>query len=297
MGVESGGTINKVVLLHKVGDSSAVHSLAWTTRGEAGGGTDELVHNVVGMDIFGSPWARLESKSDGGSWSFGPGSEFTTNVLRWRSLEIVLWNWEHITESLLNEVNVFLVVFDTGGNDKALSWGNIVHNELLKHSGINVVDVLGETKSWHTKSVVSIGSSQEKFLGVGEWVELGEVVEKIMGLGVLRSGNVSSHDRSWLKGDIDHHLEHINGIVLDAVTLEIGSFLIIIHGHGATRHLDHTIVDSLIGMLKSLEISVLESKKSTRGLSGFISGSDIHEEAHVYGSWEALTFSQNGETI
>jgi hypothetical protein len=34
------------------------------------------------------------------------------------------------------------VVFDSTGNNKALSWGDVVHDELLKHSSVNVVNVL-----------------------------------------------------------------------------------------------------------------------------------------------------------
>jgi len=37
----------------------------------------------------------------------------------------MLRHWIEVTESLLNEVDVFLVVLDTTGNDEALSWRNV----------------------------------------------------------------------------------------------------------------------------------------------------------------------------
>ena len=226
-------------------------------------GSDELVHDIVGMNVLRLPWARLEGESNVGSWGLGPGSVFTTDVLSLFSNEVVLWDWEELSKSLLDEVDVFLVILDSTGNNKALSWGDVVHDELLEHSSVNVVNVFLESESWHTKSVVAISGSQQKLLLGGEWVELGQMVVKIVGLSVLGSSNVRGHDGSWLKSDINHHLEHINDIVLDALSLEVGSFLIVIHGHGTTGHLDHTVVNGLIGVLKSLEIGVLQGEEGS----------------------------------
>lgn len=50
-------------------------------------------------------------------------------------------------------------------------------------------------------------------------------------------------------------------------------------------------------MFKSLEISILNSKKRSRSLSSLISSSNIHKETHVDSSWEAGAFSQNSEPI
>jgi len=261
------------------------------------GGSNELVHDIVGMNILRLPWAGLEGEGNVSGWGFGPGSVLSTNILSFFSDEVVLWNWEELSESLLDKVDVFFVVFDSTGNNKALSWGNVVHDKLLKHSSVNVIDVLLESESWHTKGVVTISSSQQKLLLGSEWVELGQVVVKIVGLSVLGSSNVRGHDGSWLKSNINHHLEHVNNIVFNALSLEIGSLLIVIHGHGTTRHLDHTIVDSFIGVLEGLQIGVLQGEEGSRCSSSLISGSNVHKESHVYGSWEALTFGQNGESV
>ena len=194
MGVDGRCSIDEVVLLHKVSDGSAVHSLSWSAGREGGGGSDKLIHHVVCVQIRRAPWAGLKAESDGGSWCLGPFSVFTANVLSWGSLELMLWNWIKVTESFLDEINVFFVVLDTTCNDEALSWGDIVHDELLEHSSIDVVNVVGHAESWHTKGVVAIGSSQQELLLGGEWVELGQVVVKIVRLGVLGSGNVGGHN-------------------------------------------------------------------------------------------------------
>jgi hypothetical protein len=90
-----------------------------------------------------------------------------------------------------------------------------------------------------------------------------KVLVKIVGLLVLGTGNVGCHNRSWLKSNINHHLEHVDNIILNTVALEVGALLIEVHLHVTTRHLDHTVVDSLIGVLKSLKVSVLKSKHGT----------------------------------
>ena len=244
------------------------------------GGSNELVHDIVGMNILRLPWAGLEGEGNVSGWGFGPGSVLSTNILSFFSDEVVLWNWEELSESLLDKVDVFFVVFDSTGNNKALSWGNVVHDKLLKHSSVNVIDILLESESWHTKGVVTISSSQQKLLLGGEWVELGQVVVKIVGLSVLGSSNVRGHDGSWLKSNINHHLEHVNNVVLNAVALVVHSLLIEVHGHSTSGHLDHTIVDSLVGVLEGLEISILDGKKSTRCFLGLISGSNIDEETY-----------------
>jgi len=77
----------------------------------------------------------------------------------------MLWNWIEATESLFSEINEFLVILNTTSNNKALSWSDVVHNELLKHSSIDVVNILIRAKSWHTEALETIGSSKQK-LGV-----------------------------------------------------------------------------------------------------------------------------------
>ena len=107
-------------------------------------------------------------------------SVFSTDILGGGSLVVVLWDWEELSESLSNEVEVFRMVLDTTGNDEAFLWGNVFHDELLEHSGVNVSNIVGHTESWHTKGIESISGSQEHLLLLSEWVEFGQVVEEIV---------------------------------------------------------------------------------------------------------------------
>lgn len=55
----------------------------------------------------------------------------------------MLWDSELITKSFLNEINEFLVVLDTRGDDQTFLRSDVIHNKLTHHTSINVVDVLG----------------------------------------------------------------------------------------------------------------------------------------------------------
>ena len=54
----------------------------------------------------------------------------------------MLRDWEHVSESFLDKIDVLFVVSNATSDDKALSGGDVIHDELLKHSLINVVDIL-----------------------------------------------------------------------------------------------------------------------------------------------------------
>jgi len=146
------------------------------------------------VNIIGSPWAGLKSEGDASSWGFSPGSVLTTDVFSLLSNVVVLWDWKKFSESLLNKIYVFFMIFNTTSDNKAFSWSNIIHDELLKHSSVNVVHVVSHTQSWHTKGVISISGSQKELLLGGEWIELSKMVIEIVRLGVLRSGNISSNN-------------------------------------------------------------------------------------------------------
>lgn len=162
-----------------------MHSLARTAGGVGRGISEEVLHHEEGGLVAGVGRAGLEGEGDVGSGGLGPGSVLTTDVFRGSSLIVVLRNRQHFTESFLDEVNVLLMVLDARGNDEALSRGDVVHHELLHQTSINVVDVLGQTESGHTKSVVSVSSPLEQVLLRSKGIEFGEMVEKFMALSIL----------------------------------------------------------------------------------------------------------------
>lgn len=187
VGVDGGGSINELVLLHEVGNSSAVHALAGTSRREGSSASNESVHEVEGRDVFVAPWDGLKSEGDGSSRRLSPGSGFTTNVLRRGSLVLVhvLRYSKVVSKSLLHEVDVLSVVLDTRSDDEALLGGDVVHNELLEDAGIEVGDVVLHSVARHAKGVVTVGSSEEHLLLVSEWVKFSKMLEELMRLGVL----------------------------------------------------------------------------------------------------------------
>lgn len=213
-----------------------------------------------------SPWDGLEGNLNASLGRLGPGSVLTTDVLRSTALVVVLGDSKNITETLLDEFDILSVVLDTGSDDKALLGGDVVHDELLEYAGVQVVNVASHTKAGHAECVESISGSKEEFLVISAGVEFDEVIVEVVRLDVLRLGNVGGEDGAGFKSNINHHLEHINGVVLDAVTLEVHGFLIVVHLHVTARHLDHTVVDGLIGVLEGFEVSVLESEEGAGGL-------------------------------
>jgi len=73
--------------------------------------------------------------------------------------------------------------------------------------------------------------------------------------------------------------------------------LIVVHVKVTTGHLNNIVVHGLVGVLKSLEVGVLEGEHGTRVLSVLITSTDIHEEAHVDCAGESAGLSQHCESV
>ena len=219
------------------------------------------MHDVEGRDVTVLPGYRLEGERDVCLWALSPCAVFTTLVLRLLTSVSVLRHAVKFSKAFSNEVNVFTMALDTAGDDKALLRRDGIHHELLHDSGIDIADVVLETEARHTESLVAVGSTEEEILVVGEGVVLAQVIMQVMAFLVLGAGNVTSENGSRLKSAVDHHLEHVSDIVLDAVASEVGALLIILHLHVAAGHLDHTVVDGLVGVLEGLQVGVLEGEE------------------------------------
>lgn len=263
MGVDARGRVNEIVLLHQVSDSTAVHALAWTTRAESGGLANQGLHDVEGGHVNVLPGDRLEGKRDVGLGTLSPCAVFSTNVLRLLASILVLGDTMELSEALSDEVNILTMTLDATGNDEGLLGSDAIHHELLHDTSVNVSDVVLETEAGHTEGLVSVGSSKEKVLVISEGIIVGQVLVQIVRFLILGTGNVSSENGSGFKSAINHHLEHVSNIVLDAVTSEICAFLIILHLHVTTGHLDHTVVDSLVGVLEGLQVGVLQGEEGS----------------------------------
>lgn len=109
-----------------------------------------------------APWDRLKGERDGSCGRLSPGSSLSTDVLRSLSLVLIhmLRDSEIISESFFDKVNVLSVVLDSRSNNKAFFGSNVVHNELLEDTCIEVTDVVLHSVARHTKGVVTVGCTE-----------------------------------------------------------------------------------------------------------------------------------------
>jgi len=192
----------------------------------------------------------------------------------------VLGDGQQLTEAFLHQVDVLSVVSDTRGNNEALLGRDVVHDELLEDAGIQVVDVAVQAQARHAERLDTVSRLKQVLLIVSEWVVLAEVLVKVVGLVVLVASDVGGKNGAGLESNVDHHLEHIDRVVLDAVATEVSTLLVVVHLHSTTGHLDHAVVDSLIGVLEGLEVRVLQSQQRTRSFVAFITGANIDQETY-----------------
>lgn len=261
VGVNRRCGVNKVVLLHQVGDGAAVHAFAWATRAESSGATNQSLHDVKGRNITILPGHGFESESNVSLRALSPGSVLTSNVLGLLTDILVLRDTMKLTKALSNEINILAMALDATGDDEAFLRRDIVHHELLHDTCVNVGDIVLKAEAGHAEGLVAVSSSEEHILVVGEGIVLAQVVVQVMAFCVLGTGDVCSKNRSGLKSAVDHHLEHVSDVVFDAVALEVGLLLIVVHGHVTTGHLDHTIVDGLVSVLEGLQVGVLKGEE------------------------------------
>ena len=186
--VDAGDGIDESVI------NNSLMGAAGVRFAESVGGTHDLLNELEDWDISMAPWDGLEGNLDAGQGGLGPGSVFSTDVLGCLALVVVLGNGKDVTKTLFDEFDVFGVVLDTGGGDNALLGGNVVHNELLEAAGIKITNVANHSEAGHTEGVVAECGSKEEFLVFSGGVELAQVVVEVVGLSVLRLGNVGSED-------------------------------------------------------------------------------------------------------
>jgi len=113
VGVDGRGGVDEVVLLHQVSDSTAVHTLAWTTRAESGGATDKSLHKVEGGGVLVLPGDGLEDERNVGLGALSPGSVLATDVDGLLASVLVLRNTMEFSKALSNEVDVLTMALDT----------------------------------------------------------------------------------------------------------------------------------------------------------------------------------------
>lgn len=119
---------------------------------------------------------------------------------------------------------------DSGGVD-------VLKLELLEGVGWEVSDVALEPSEWHSQAIQSEGGLEdgliERLATVDDFLEVVDIL-------VLLEGCVGSNDWPWLEGAISHDPEDIDHVMSQAVGLEVGGFLVVIHLKVTPTHLDHT---------------------------------------------------------
>jgi len=88
--------------------------------------------------VLALPVNTFKSNSQGSVRSLSPVSEFSSDVLRRSSLVLVFRDGEEFSKSLFREGNEFLVILNSICNDQAFLGGDVIHNEFLKHSSIDL---------------------------------------------------------------------------------------------------------------------------------------------------------------
>jgi hypothetical protein len=78
----------------------------------------------------------------------------------------VFGNGHKISNTFFGKIDKFVMVLDSTGNNVAFLRSNVIHDEVLKHSGIDVTNVVFHTETRHTKGVHTISSSENLFLSV-----------------------------------------------------------------------------------------------------------------------------------
>lgn len=145
-----------------------------------------------------------------------------------------------------------------------------------------------------TETVVTESSLEE---GVIDQVTSLQISFKFVLIVHLVHSDVSSNDGSGFKSAVSHHVEDINNVVLKAVSLEVGVFLIIVHFEFTAGHLNHTVVDGFISVQDGFIVGLLDGVEGTRSFVGFISSTDVEEDTHIDNIGEDLGFGNDGDSV
>lgn len=241
------------------------------------------------------PGDGLEGEDELDFVVIGEVSGFSTNVLALLSLsELGSLNSRHVRESGANELNELLVIVNTSSDNIDSLGVDVLVLELLKGEGGEVSNVVLKSSEGHTEASESEGSSEEDVIELLASVD--DILDVVRVL-VLVLSDVGSDNRSGLESAVSHHSEDVNGIMRQAVSLPVNVLLVVIHSEISSRHLNHSVVDGLVGVEDGLVESVLDGKEGTRVLGGLVTGSDIDENTQIDNTGENGALSEDGDAV
>lgn len=139
--------------------------------------------------------------------------------------------------------------------------------------------MVGESLKREPESLESVGSLENS---VAEGLASGSPVLMVVGLLVLKLSQVSTHSSLGFQGTVNQHRSDVDHVVTETVGLQVSLFLVIVHLDTASTHLDHPVVDCLVGPEGSLQESVLKSQHTPTCLDVLIPGAHINQHSNIH---------------
>lgn len=87
----------------------------------------------------------------------------------------MLREWLIVSETLLDKLDEFRVILNAVGNNHALCRSDVVHNELLEHSCVDLSDVALSAHQRHAHRVVSVSGLQQQLWILHKGIKFVEV--------------------------------------------------------------------------------------------------------------------------
>lgn len=134
--VDGVGGVNEAVFIEEVGGGSGVKTFSGATSGERGGVTEEGADDLQSKDVLRSPRSRSESQSQSNVVGVILVSVFTSDVFSGLSLVGLSVSSGDEAELRFNELNEFLMVFNTSSSDEDSVGVDVFKLELLEDVGV-----------------------------------------------------------------------------------------------------------------------------------------------------------------
>jgi len=142
MVINASRNLYKGISCHQVHDCSAIHSFTRPSRTETLSWSEDRVHYEKSVMVVVFPWNRFKSKCDLSIWSLSPHSCFSPNILCLSSIPVLTFRHrQNFTKSFFCNRHKLLMALHIICYDQALLRSNILHDEVLQHSLIDVVNV------------------------------------------------------------------------------------------------------------------------------------------------------------
>ena len=196
----------------------------------------------------------LEGKGNMNWRWFSQVSDLSTDISWLWSLS---WLWWKLGEEhfFVDQIDEFLVVFDSWGSDYDSVRGNLGILEVLDDVSSQVSDVALVAVKFVSKAWLTEGGSVD---GVVEGLISTQMSIKLVALFVFINTDWGGNEVFRFEGAVSHHWENIDNIVRKTVGSVESRLSVEIHFELTSWHLSNTIVDSFVGVKSCFKVSVLQ---------------------------------------